>query len=87
MVPSGRPNNMFTFPLLWNTDDKGVVVSDNDWVACSREAEFRILVPCDKDVYEVCIGIMQERAMTPPLTCNDATELYLQLRRKVLTSL
>ena len=86
-VPFGRPDSMYFFPSLWNAEDHIVAVTEADVLACSREAEFRSVIPCDPDVYEVCMAIMQEHNLTPARTCHEATDLYLHLRRELMAML
>lgn len=87
MMPFGRPESMFFYPILWNAEDHKVAVSEADLAMCSTTAEFRSHVPCDQDVYDVCVAIMRENNLTPAQTCDEATDLYLYLRREIVTRL
>ncbi len=69
--PNGKPNIMFQFPGLWNTRNYICAVSQNDKDAFH---EFRSLVCCDPDVYEMCIGIMAEDNIVPPNCANEAVD-------------
>ena len=86
-VPFGRPEQMYLFPSLWNADDHSVVITETDMAACCREADFRSAIPCDEDVYEVCVAIMKEHNLTPAQTCVEAIDLYLYIRREILSVL
>jgi len=75
---------MYFFPSLWNAENKIIAVTEADWSACSGEAEFRTVIPCDMNLYEVCVGIMQEHSITPAKTCREDTDLYLYLRTEIM---
>lgn len=84
--PSGSPNRLFQYPLLWNTRNYMRAVSQNDIGGLQDEVEARSLVCCDPDMYERCISIMSEDSKTPPTCCNEAIALYRHLRTKVYSA-
>jgi len=83
-MPSGRPSVMYYAPHLWDTDDYLVSVVSEDLDVCleSEDAEFRSL-PCDIDVYNICMHVMNVHGLNPPRTVVEATDLYLCLRSNI----
>jgi len=81
--PHGRPNVMYSSPSLWGAEDKLCSVTNNDVNACVAEASFRSSVPCDVDVFEVCVSIMNRDGLEVPSDCSDAIDLYFHLRHEI----
>ncbi|KAH3801399.1 hypothetical protein DPMN_155049 [Dreissena polymorpha] len=86
-VPFGRPEQMYRFPSLWSAENHIVAVTEIDMAACCRESEFRSVIPCDEDVYKVCVALMKEHNLSPAKTCVEATDLYLFMRREIVSML
>lgn len=86
-APSGRPDVMYRFPSLWNAEDQIVKVTQEDFAACAEEVEFRSVIPCDPDVYEVCVVIMRRCGLLPANSCREAIDLYLLLRTEIQTAI
>ena len=86
-VPSGRPTLMYYTPVLWGSEDQLCWVSEDDIEDCSTTADFRSLVPCDKDVYDICIAIMSRDNLQPAMDAFEAVNLYLKLQQDVMTLL
>lgn len=59
-VPSGRPNVMYALPELYRTTDLLAPVENENLQLCKNECIFRLTIPCDPDVYELCNMIMAE---------------------------
>ncbi|KAK3098328.1 hypothetical protein FSP39_018474 [Pinctada imbricata] len=87
VVPSGRPTVLFNFPVLWNKTDKICTVSRERFILCKEEAEFRSTIPCDPDVYQACVHVMQSSNLRPAKNAEEGVTLYLCLRRHILTIL
>ena len=84
-VPSGRPMLMYYTPQIWGTEDKlCTTVDDDEMTVCNSEAEFRSTIPCDPDVYELCVDIMRRDNLTQPLDVYHAVNLYLHLQREIM---
>ena len=83
-VPSGYPVMMYNTPQIWGTEDKLCTnVDDDDLAACISEAVFRSNVPCDEDVYDLCMHVMNRDNLDKPLELQDALELYIHLRQEI----
>lgn len=86
-VPSGQPHLMYHFSSLWGCSDYLMPVSDADYMGCAAEAEFRKLIPCDVDVFELCTKIMQDSRRQIPNDLQEAAGLYLYLRSEIFARL
>ena len=73
-VPFGRPDVMFYAPELWKAQDQLHYVQDSEIDLCSQGALFRSIIPCDEDVYGVCVGIMGRDNMDPPKNFSEAKQ-------------
>lgn len=82
-VPSGRPSVMFQVPSLYRTQDFLNSVDDEDVSLCKLEYEHRTLYPCDRDVYDMCMLVMQEERIDHPSSPEDGIELFLKLREHI----
>lgn len=83
-APSGRPELMYNAPHLWGVDDKIHLVSQQDIDVCSNQAEFRTSIPCDEDVYDVCMDIIIRDNLNVPTDAYNAVDLYIHLRREIV---
>jgi hypothetical protein len=84
VVPSGRPNLMFTAAALWGATDKLCPVSEEDIEVCTTEAVFRSTIPCDADVYRLCISILRRDGLHPSALDNTGLRyLFLYLKREI----
>ncbi|KAJ4927905.1 hypothetical protein JOQ06_015706 [Pogonophryne albipinna] len=86
-VPSGRPNVMYAVPDLYRTRDYLSPVEDEHVQLCKNECVFRLVIPCDPDVYELCHIFMGESHLTPPTDPYQAVNLYMHLREAISASL
>ncbi|XP_069108919.1 uncharacterized protein [Argopecten irradians] len=82
-VPHGRPNSMYYTPNLWGSSDKLCQVADEDINLCTEEVTFRTAIPCDEDVYRLCIEIMRKGHIDPVDEVVSARSLYLHLRQEI----
>lgn len=78
---------MYYTPSLWNAEDNLCNVSVADFNACCEEALFRSSIPCDEDVYQMCVSIMSGDQSEPPNNFSEAVELYNHLRQEILQML
>ena len=62
-VPFGQPNQMFNYPCLWETRDFIQPDTQEDLDLCQQEVEFRSVIPCDPDIYDLCIDILRQEDM------------------------
>ncbi|MEQ2315925.1 hypothetical protein AMECASPLE_027450 [Ameca splendens] len=77
-VPSGRPNVMYAVPELYNTRDF-LTPGQNDHVQlCRNQCVFRLTIPCDPDVYDICNILMAESQLITPADPYEAVNLYLR---------
>lgn len=84
VVPSGRPDLMYTAATLWGATDKLCPVSAEDVEVCSTEAVLRSTIPCDDDVYRLCISILRRDGLQPSALDNTGLrELFLYLKREI----
>ncbi|XP_072223124.1 uncharacterized protein [Leuresthes tenuis] len=86
-VPSGQPNVMYALPQLCGTRDFLSPVEDEHLQLCKDECVFRVPIPCDPDVYELCHIFMAESHLTLPTDPYQAVSLYLHLREAITASL
>ena len=56
-------------------------VQDSEIDLCSQGAPFRSIIPCDEDVYWVCVSIM---GRDPPKNLTEAKQLYFHLHNEIL---
>ncbi|ESO91514.1 hypothetical protein LOTGIDRAFT_153956 [Lottia gigantea] len=83
-VPSGRPIVMFSAPELYNVQDYKTLIENNQILICREETMFRKAIPCDEDIYDICMLLMIENAMQYPTDAYKALDLYLELRETIL---
>ncbi|XP_035805796.1 uncharacterized protein LOC111571037 [Amphiprion ocellaris] len=86
-VPSGRPNVMYALPELYGTRDFLSAVEDEHVHLCKRECTFRLTIPCDPDMFELCNIIITESHLTPPTDPYQALDLYMHLRDTIRASI
>ena len=82
-VPSGRPNIMYEVPRIYLTYDYKQNVDVNELNACQNECLSRSTFPCDEDVYNVCIFLMQDRSLNMPTNPYNGVDLFMHLRDSV----
>lgn len=82
-VPHGRPNMMYNFPSLYGGHDQLCPVSNDDFDQCLNDVEFRLLIPCDVDVYHVLLHIIQRDELPVATDTSERINLYLHLRQQI----
>lgn len=81
LVPSGRPNIMYTTLALWGATDHLCQTSDDDIDVCRTEAVFQSDKPCDVDLYDVIISILRrDRLQIDFEDYVHLIDLYLYLK-------
>lgn len=74
---------MFEVPELYAVDDYTCAVDDEDLLLCKNNALCRSGIPCDEDVYNICIYLMSENDFSFPNDAYQAADLYSNLRHCV----
>lgn len=82
-MPSGRPNVMYQVPALYGARDYLFDVVPEEVEVCKEGCLFRKALPCDIDVYDMCIILVQENGHDIPKDPDTATDLYLELRQQI----
>lgn len=85
--PSGRPAVMYMAPNLYGTHSYLHTVGEAEIETCKDKCEFREQYPCDRDLFELALIIMQEENWDIPIDVNNALQLYCDLRSKILQEL
>lgn len=86
-VPCGRPDLMYFVPIIWGSDNHLCSIPDEEIDVCSNEAEFRSTIPCDADVYNLCINIMKRQNFDPPNDTKSALDMYQYIRNEFATTI
>ncbi|KAK1172320.1 hypothetical protein AOXY_G4861 [Acipenser oxyrinchus oxyrinchus] len=86
-VPSGRPSVMYLLPELYRTYDYMSPIESVELQVCRSECTFRLPVPCDPDVYDMCNIVMAESHLDLPNEPYQALDLYIRLRNEINASL
>lgn len=87
-VPSGRPNIMYSCPLLYGAEDECCAVDTTDLDICKQHCIFRTLQPCeDEDVYNLCLTLMMQHNLSLPNDPSCGVELYRKLRMEIMALL
>ncbi|KAJ8307126.1 hypothetical protein KUTeg_015210 [Tegillarca granosa] len=86
-VPSGRPNTMYHLPEAYGTHHYLCPVSSEEIQECQRYCPPKSMLPCDRDIYELCCLIMAENNKSPPRDAFEAAMLYRFLRGIILQEL
>ncbi|KAJ8303346.1 hypothetical protein KUTeg_019742 [Tegillarca granosa] len=86
-VPSGRPNTMYHLPEAYGTHHYLCPVSSEEIQECQRYCPPKSMLPCDRDIYELCCLIMAENNKSPPRDAFEAAMLYRFLREIILQEL
>lgn len=81
--PLGRPFLMFHVPQLYETVDYITQITENDLLLPREACLFSDNIPCDVDVYELAMEIMNEMGLSQPILPNDAVDLYIVLRNEI----
>ena len=51
-------------------------VYSDDIAICRDEVVFRLAMPCDNDVYNICIVLMKQNNLQFPVDADEALNLY-----------
>lgn len=86
-VYHGRPNVMYIIPELYNSRDYLQRTSPNDRLLCAAGCTFRSSIVCDDDVFRLCCSLMAVQNLNVPKDAYEAVDLYMDLRRLLITLL
>ena len=81
--PTGRPAALYASPELDQLDQL-VSVETDDVLVRIDECTFKSDIPCDKDFFNLCCGLMEEHDLEPPSTPRNAVDLYHTLKYLIL---
>ncbi len=82
-VPSGRPTVMLEVPVLYGTHSYFNNITTQEQNACRDICSFRSVIPCDIEMYSLCVEILRQLRLAYPTTPNDALQVYLTLRQSL----
>jgi len=82
-----RPYIMFTCPELYNTIDYLCAADGVKLECCRQQCLAKTVVPCDDTVFELCCIIMQDSGWDFPYSAREGIDLYINLRREILSLL
>lgn len=75
---------MYNLPELYGTENFIGKLNDETITShCESECWF-LTEPCDKDVFELCIIIMEEMGLVKAQNPYEAVNLYIKLRNNIL---
>ncbi|KAL1489196.1 hypothetical protein ABEB36_014129 [Hypothenemus hampei] len=89
IAPSGRPETMYTFPEVYDTQNYLVSI-DPDLINIEEfeeVCEFLSIPSADEDVFELCNIISEEMQLQKPENPYDAMTNYVLLRREIIPQL
>ena len=82
-----KPTVLYNLPQLYGAEDRLCYVDSNEIVICEQETTPKPRTPCDDTVRELCYIFMTESHVSKPDDTAEARQLYIELRRKMLTAL
>ena len=82
-LPSGRPNIMFEVPYLYGANSYLTSITQQEHDSIKDLCTLRSDIPCDIDIYELCCHLLHVNNFAYPRTVQEATNLYLNLRRQI----
>lgn len=82
-VSHGRPLVMFEIPHIYGTRDYMCHVDHRRIDIVKLECSFKASSPCDPNLFEYCCQLMADNGYTVPEDPEEATHLYINLRRHV----
>ena len=74
------PVVLYTLPRLFHATSHVKEVDQNHIEICQSECMFRSHLPCDTDIFDLCMMYMVENSLQPPENLEEALELYIFLR-------
>ncbi|RXM35362.1 hypothetical protein EOD39_4163 [Acipenser ruthenus] len=86
-VPYGRPVAMYLVPELWGTPNYLNLVDVQDLQLCKQMCTFRCPIPCNEDVFDLYMMIMEEHNLSFQNEAFGAVELYTHLRTILMSLL
>ena len=85
-VVGGRPVLLYTVPELYATENFGRPVDVRDSHDILEECVTQNL-PCDEDVFNICVLYMEENRLQIPADPYQTVDLYINLRDHLLADL
>lgn len=82
--PTGRPFAMFHLPEVYGTRDYMCRLSSASIKALEDLCLFSNL-PCDSEVCDLAVILMNENQLTVPTDCMSAVNTYITLRSKMMS--
>jgi hypothetical protein len=74
---------MYYQPRLHGSQEYMNRIAPEDINMCKRDCMFRKCIPCDEDVYNLCIVLMAQENLDMPEDAYSGLNLYLRLRELV----
>ena len=81
-LPSGKPSIMLNIPELYDTESMLTNV-DQELGPVLNLCTFRTAIPCDQDMSDLCVEIMNENNVQYPTTSDEGIDLYFLLREAI----
>ncbi|KAK0134343.1 hypothetical protein N1851_005019 [Merluccius polli] len=83
----GRPVLLYTAPQIFGGEDRLKLFDQEEIDLCKEECRPKGQLPCDEDVFDLSVLLMQEHGWDIPKDAFDAAELYTLLREEVRNNL
>jgi hypothetical protein len=78
---------MYNVPTLWNAEDQMYPVDAEDLETCSNEAEYRSVMPCDIDIFNLCCHILRRDGLEPAGDARNGVHLFIHLKNAITAML
>ncbi|XP_056328370.1 uncharacterized protein LOC130240759 [Danio aesculapii] len=85
-APSGRPSIMFAVPSLYGVQNFLHPIEQTKLSICKEECLVKDY-PCDEDVFQLCVQLLDEHNLALSDDVYEITDLYLKLRELILEGL
>ncbi|KAL3857639.1 hypothetical protein ACJMK2_012286 [Sinanodonta woodiana] len=79
-LPCDKPVLLYTFSHLYGFDNLICQADNLDIEVCEEECQAKNDLPCDEDLYELCLILMDENDWNQPEDPYEAVNLYQELR-------
>jgi hypothetical protein len=84
---AGRPRIMYNTPELFDTHDYIEPVTAFDVEICRARCIEPSKLPCDENVFDLCVHIMNEKQFEWPDSPEEGINLYFELRSEIKAEL
>lgn len=85
--PHGRPFVMYYSPEIYGTRSFLCPINETKLNLCENYCVRKSPIPCDEDVFQLSYTLINENGWDFPKNPLQATELYVNLRRKIINLL